>query len=260
MVKSALKILMWVILGVLAFLLFLLLLPLLLVIIFAPVRYSIDAKVGEENFALVRVRYLLGLFRLTYEYPAKEGKDALTVAAAWHTFTKPEEKEDKPGVLPDETPQEEIIPKDVAETAPEKPAEEPPEEPSNKGGSYQKFKNTAQSVLTYPHLKTIISLVFQCLKKTGKVFLPKHVDIYGSVGFSDPSTTGLVMGACESLTGVLGLRDKIRLYGKFEADNTDICLDIDVRGSVSIARLSWPVIWLVLKKPVRTLIIDLLRS
>jgi len=109
-----------------------------------------------------------------------------------------------------------------------------------------------KAVLTYPDLKTIIGLAFQCLHKFVKALKPKRLDISGVVGFDDPAATGWFMGAYEAATGVTGLRPYIRLLGSYH--EKALRLDIVTYGRFRLGRLFTPFIWLYLKKPIRNLI------
>lgn len=102
-----LTILKWIGIVLLCILGFLLLLVLL--ILFSPVRYRIDADIdapeadgeGEEKplkeraRARVKVTYLLSALRGTFVWPAKEGEEALTVRALFFRLY-PRKKKEKP--------------------------------------------------------------------------------------------------------------------------------------------------------------------
>jgi len=120
------------------------------------------------------------------------------------------------------------------------------------------FIALAKAILTYPDLKTIIGLAFQCLHKFVKALKPKKLDISGVVGFDDPATTGWFMGAYEAAAGVTGLRPHVRLLGSYH--EKALRLDIHAHGRFRVIRLFTPFIWLYFKKPIRTLIHALLKK
>jgi hypothetical protein len=109
-----------------------------------------------------------------------------------------------------------------------------------------------RNVLTYPPLKTIIRLTFHCVKKTVKALVPKRLDVLGAIGFSDPAVTGMFIGYYEIAAAFLNLREKVRISADFAEPG--VRLKITAAGGFTLARLSWPVLRLLCKKPVRDFI------
>jgi hypothetical protein len=105
-----------------------------------------------------------------------------------------------------------------------------------------------------------MKLGIEALRRIGRVIWPRHLFVSGEVGFADPAATGVFMGAFEALAGAFRLRHRICLSGDFTAESTVVRLKADARGSLSIARLSIPIIWLLLQKPIRAVIRDVLRK
>jgi len=245
-------VLLWI-LGALAWiLLYLILLPIAVLILLAvllcilPIRYSVNSQIGENNSTSVKVSYLFGLVGFVYEF--EDGKSVSVFRLLWFRWVLGEDpteniKKSKSAVKASKAKQS------------VKKEGNTQEEPEN---DKQNIVDKLKAILTYPELKTIIKLIFNALRKTCRVILPRRLRISGEVGFEDPSTTGFLMGAYEAGVGMLRLRDKINIIGNFTADSTIIRLNIFARGSVSVARLSIPFIMLVIKKPIRTLIKDIL--
>ncbi|MCL2187517.1 MAG: hypothetical protein FWC16_06750 [Defluviitaleaceae bacterium] len=231
-----------------------LLLPLLillfLLVMFAPLRYAVVARVGGETTVRAKARYLFISFR--YLLQKGESKTQIRIFG-FPIKTKAPTKEPEKKTTFEEIIQEkadEIIPAD--EEPKDTPKDVPPPKPEEKKPS------KLRSILTYPQLKTIISLVYQCLKKTLRILLPKKLNISGTVGFDDPAATGMFFGAYAGIASALRLREKVRLTADFA--EAGVRLKISAGGSISIARLTLPVLWLACKKPFRAFIRFLLKK
>jgi len=253
-----------------------------LILISVPIRYNVKAKtgVGGEHTAFVKVSYLFKLVRGRYVYENGEGK--LETYIAWFDLgkrlnaPKTENHEDAPPHQEPHTPENSkilaMLEKYVEPNGPAKPGEceeTSPATPSPKQKfsdklksikeNYAKFKSKKDAVLTYPNRKIIMELTWRTVKKIIKTLKPKHFDISGTVGFADPSQTGLFIGMYEALAEPLKIRKNVRLSGNFDTPATVIDLQIYVKGSINIARMTLPIIGLIIKKPIRTLIKDLLK-
>jgi len=250
-----LQIIMWIFIVIFGLIFLLLFLVLFLCVM--PVRYKIRASTMNETEAWVHVSYLLRLVTFAYEYREGKGVSTLRIAGfrlGTESGAKKEEDLDKPKKQKREGIFKLTRSKKKSKTEPE---EKPDEKPKKKSDGFIK---KVKAVLTYPQGKTIIKLVFEALRRMGRVILPKQLRVTGQIGFADPSATGMFVGAYEALTGALRLRHKVSLCGDFTAESTVVRLDITARGSISVARLSVPVIWLLLKKPIRKLIKDIMRK
>jgi len=253
-------IILWLILGVLA--LFVSVLLLVLVLLAIPIRYTVNIENGEAREdgtnASVRVSYLFKLIRAYYDY--KNGDGQLKIRVLW--FAVGEKKKKIKAHVETDMPAEN-------ESTESGPIEDKPDETARPSKFQRFFKSAkdkierinhnANTVLTYPNLKTIISLSVNALRKIFKILKPKYFDISGTVGFADPSRTGLFIGFYEAITQTLKIRKNVRLAGNFDTPHTTAELRVVVRGSINIARLLLPVIGLLLKKPIHILISDMLK-
>jgi len=243
---------------------------LLTVFLLGKIRYSIDASIGEEKTANIEVTYLMRLVHFVLTYSG--GKLDNRVRIAW---LKPGADTDKPAkkkrksagptatgdatiAAADLTTDEIVKGADKAAKKTAKATVDVAEDATgDKGTATEKkdrFKTLKQvkAVLTYPERKIIMALVFKSLQKFFKALKPKHLDIYGVVGFDDPATTGWAMGAYETAVGLLQLRHKIRLWGSYHEKRLE--LTIQARGRTRVWGLIWPFIWLYLHKPIRVVI------
>jgi hypothetical protein len=227
------KFFLWLFGGVI----FLLLMPLLLLLLFAPLRYAVVARVGDGTTVRVKASYLFRFITVRYLYQKGKGVSRVRVLGIPVGGGARQTIKDEPATEKEEAVAEDIKPTD------ERPAPEP------SPGYTEKDPHRFKGILTYPELKTIIRLVFQCIKKTAGVLLPKRLDIIGTVGFSDPAATGVMAGIYENAAALLSLRDKVRLTADFTRPG--VRLKVSAKGSVNGARLLWPVVWLVCKKPIR---------
>jgi len=252
-------IILWLILGILA--LFISVLLLIIVLLAIPVRYNVNVENGTN--ANVKVSYLFKLIRAYYDY--KDGDGKLKIRVLW--FSVGEKKKKTKGHVEKETSVEiesvenEAIKTDSIKSESDKAAEtsKPKHFFKSVKGKFERIKHNANTVLTYPNRKTIMDLSIKALRKIFKILKPKYFDISGTVGFADPSRTGLFIGFYEAIAQILNIRKNVRLAGNFDTPHTTAELRVIVRGSINIARLLLPVIGLLLKKPVRILIRDLLK-
>ena len=229
---TSLLVMMWILLGIVALLLSIVLIAALLAII--PVRYDAKVAVGDETTAIVRVSYFFRLIYFVYEYRKDVRKTTLRIVGFRKKLaidkSEPSTKKNKKKVYKqDESESDGII-------------------------------DTIQSVLTYPHRKIIMDLCISALKKMSKHLKPKKIDISGVIGFEDPAHTGWLLGAYEALAGIFKIRQNVRLYGDFNVSSTVVKLDVFVKGSISIASVSWPFVWLAVQKPIRGLIWGLVKG
>ena len=255
-VLTVLWVLMWIIIWIFIVIFGLILLVLLLCVL--PISYNVKAVTGEKTDISVRVNYLFRLVGLTFEH--HEGKSETIFRIAWFKMGAGKKIIEAAEKLGEGVEKEtEILEKVEEDKGLKKP--EPEDEPEEKSeGGTQNILKTVKAVLTYPQGKTIIKLVFEALRKTGRIIWPKKWRVTGEVGFANPCNTGWFLGAYEAVSGALRLRDKVCLSGDFAAEDTVVRLNITARGSISIARLSIPIIWLLFKKPIRSLIKDLWRK
>ena len=250
-IKNALWAFLWfiiqILLCVIGFVLFIIVLPFFII----PVRYKVKANLGGETSALVRVSYLFGLIGYIFEH--SNGESTTQLRIAWFKpGAKAKSRKMKTPKKPD--PPRASKSKIFTRNKNREPSPKS-EKPKSKG-----ILKSAKAVLTYPNRKIIMNMVIEALRRTGRVLWPKHLNITGEVGFPDPMHTGLFIGAYEALAGAFGLRRKVCILGDFTAESMVVRLNIYARGSISVARLSIPIIWLLLKKPIRTLIKDIRRK
>lgn len=238
---------------------------LLVILLAIPIRYNVRAGTvsGGEKTALAKVNYFFWLVRAVYVYENSEGKFKAYIG--WYQLGSRKKKakkvEEQAAVTESAAPSAE----QVDEKEPEPQAKQTPE-PKPKGRfksikeKYAKIKGNINMVREYPNRKVITELVLGTTKKLFKILKPKHFDIYGTIGFADPAKTGMLIGLYEALAELLNIRQNVRLYGNFDTPNMALDLQVTAKGSISIARMSLPIIILLIKKPIRTLIKDLLRE
>lgn len=191
--------------------LFLILLLLLVLIIVAPFTYRVEGSVGEHTDVTARFSWFFWLFRVLYtdsEVTVKIGP-----------YTVPEDKISGAASS--------FIKTDADED------KKPPD-------------IDWRMVLTNLDKKSIISLGIILLKKLFRQLAPRQFFLSGVVGFGNPGTTGLFLGACQA---VLGKSESIHLQGDFCESRFEMVLKMN--GYFSIASLLWPCIWFYFQKPVR---------
>ncbi|MCL2501473.1 MAG: hypothetical protein FWE90_14215 [Defluviitaleaceae bacterium] len=241
------KILLWSF----SVLLFILLLPLLLLLFFTPLRYTVVARrTKSETTVRAKASYLFRLITVQYVYRNGKGTSRVRLAGILLGGSKGKIPSAKPEPYKEEGENTEagetkfdktgitVEKNDPVVPLPQKTAEKP--------------NRNLRNVLTYPELKTIIRLTLHFLKKTMKVLLPKRFDVYGTVGFEDPALTGMVIGFYETVAALLSIREKVRVSADFA--ESGVTFKVYAAGSVSVSRLTRPVVWLLIKKPIRKFI------
>ncbi|MCL2572245.1 MAG: hypothetical protein FWE11_07560 [Defluviitaleaceae bacterium] len=258
------RIALMVLLGIIASPLILLVLIIFIILCFGRLRYSIDAKIGEEKKAHIEVSYFMRLIHFVFTYGDRKSDTRLRIAWMRSGGAKSTPVRIEPEI--NEVPKKEEIKKretkehNVRETTKDKgPEKEKKTEKNKKSKNEKKGKKDwlkplrqAKAVLTYPDRKIIMALTFQSLGKFFRALKPRRFDIHGVVGFDDPATTAWAMGAYEVARGVIGFGDSIRILGSYH--EKALHLDITASGRASLGRLLWPFLWLYLKKPIRTVI------
>jgi len=223
----------WIIVQVLLWILAVIFGLLLLMILISaiPVRYRVRFKRKDKVKYIVRIKWLFFGFNFS-----NQGKDGKPMGISKEEIEKQFEK----------------MWGDAEKESPDVP-------PKKKDGLFKKIAK-AREVLTESQVLTIIKYGFVAFKKIYRVAKPKHIDVFGVVGFSCPFTTGLFFAGYEAVAGLFGLRDTIRLNGDFNTDETVVHLEADISGRASPLRLALPVLQFALRKPVRKQIRKLLRE
>jgi len=231
---------------VLAIVLIFLVIAVLLALV--PIRYQAKASTGEAGHtARIKVTYMFGLLSFWFVYKDGEARQRICLAGRtiWGTKKKPPpESSPKPTEPKPYVPQkieledtDEIVPK-VERTAPVKP-------PLIQ--RFQNIKNQIYEIVHHPDRKRIPRWIWRAVKKTIKRLKPKRIEIAGSVGFADPATTAQLVGGINVFAIIWQWQDYIRVKPKFDIDTTEINLCINVKGSISIAKIASPTLWLGIK-------------
>jgi len=154
---------------------FIILLALLLLIIFAPIRYQVHGSLGAKNEIVAKVRWL---FFVKAEY---ENSDLSVKIGPY-----------KLPISIDELPEEKQKSKDKTSAF-----------------SFPKLN------LAKLNIKSIASLGIILFKKLWRKIKPQYFFVKGIIGFDDPCTTGQFIGFYEIFANALGFRRAIDLKGDF---------------------------------------------
>ena len=192
------------------------LLALLMLLLFAPICYSMEGSIGEEKSLKARVSWLFCLLRIIYDTENK----GLTVKLG-------------PCTLPAEKIAQKMMSKE------DKPDEKP---------GFSNFK----SLLTNLDINSIISLGIILLKKLYRVIRPSSFKLRGIVGFADPCTTGQLLGVYEAVAGACGIRKEVGIEGDFCQQRFN--MELKMSGQFAIASLLIPSIWFITRKPIRSIL------
>ena len=271
-------ILLWILIWVLLILLALLGLVILIAVVLClgRIKYQVNVKIGQDTKAYIDVRYLMRLIRFVGVY--KEGRFRSRFRIAWYRLdgeNDTEKNTESESKDPEEPPpdinaalESAIAYLNGLNAATDESEMDAPEETQADQESSQEDelkdeprKTIMQRLqalmaikdkLTSAELKIIMNLCKRALHKFVRALRPKRFKINGVIGFDDPSHTGWFMGAYEAIIGAFDLRQNIRLLGSYH--ESALRLEVDIKGRVRLFRLMWPVIWLYLHKPIRTII------
>jgi len=230
---------LWIIAQVLLWILAVIFGLVLLVILISaiPVRYRVRFKKKDKVKYIVRVSWLFGLIRLNFSDRGRKGESDISRDEIEGEVQRRIEK--------------------IFGRAGEEDSEDNP--PKKKEGFFKKFSKIRE-VLTESQAITIIKHGLTAFKKIYRIARPKHIDVFGVVGFPCPFTTGIFFAGYEAVAGLLGIRNAVRLEGDFNTDEVVVQLEADISGSASPLRLALPVLQFALKKPVRKQIRKYLRK
>lgn len=105
-------------------------------------------------------------------------------------------------------------------------------------------------IKTYPDKDKIINYTLKLLKKLKTAIKFKDAEIYGTIGFDDPSQTGLFLGGVSIISAFLPINFNIK--GNFEKE--DFNSGIYLKGRFSLWSLGFPILVYILKKPIRKIL------
>lgn len=263
---------------VIALLFIILLLAIILSLI--PIRYQVRGCVGGNTAFNTKVSYLFGLVRFVVEY--KEGKMHNALYIGWFNALKKQEDKheceqsnsinsgeaDREGTQKIDAKISGMLESFGVEIPPDASSHEDivfTEKPTsfrdkikNLKEKIKDIKNRKDQLLTYPNRKFIMKETWKTVKKIFKAILPKKIDVTGTVGFADPSTTGFFFAAYGVIISTFGLGGKVNISCLFDTPETVIALNGHIKGSFTIAKITLPMIRLILKGEIRTLIKDIL--
>lgn len=151
---------------------------------------------------------------------------------------------------------------DISEESPKKPKiaeahKKPRKSPENED-SKKDFENRS----FYDKIKKYIEIIeskrfkqaFEYSKdkivKLLKHILPRRFNIYGEVGFDDPSVTGQILVITSMLIPIVG--DKINIQGNFEEPVIDI--EGKLKGRITLFKVLWTLAVLYFNKNIRKII------
>lgn len=203
-------------LGIVLLLVLLLFVTVLLLILFAPVRYRIQAeRKAEELTAYVRMTYLNPVFRFTAVYPSSEQGYAFRFLGIVIYPRKPKKKKAVSGrkqkeirTVPDEVPKAQSM---VEKTSDEggvheaaKTGEAPkPPEAVKAGEAPEVVEMVSYYWELFKENKMRILEVIDIVLAAGKAALPKKSRVELAFGTGQPDTTGYLYAVFCSISGYL---------------------------------------------------------
>lgn len=193
------------------------------------------------------------------EEPVQEENKPEESVAAESTVTEPVISETVISEPISSGPSKNIDTKEETQTKPKiAEAHKKPRKTSEKEGSKKDFENRS----FYDKIKKYIEIIeskrfkraFEYSKdkifKLIKHILPRRFNIYGEVGFDDPSVTGQILVITSMLIPIVG--DKINIRGNFEEPVIDI--EGKLKGRITIFKVLWTLAVLYFNKNIRKII------
>ena len=234
------KVLKWVLISIAIVLAIPLLLLVLLLLCF-PIRYRVLAKIDENKNIRVNISYLLGLVRYKVLVEYGEYETCLWILfLRFRNKAKQKKSQDSNGKISGNFL---FMLKNDKKT------------PIDEASKPNKALTNLKDILTFGEIKTIIKDSFKAVKKILAALCPKFIDIEGEFGRPDPADTAILYGGYEAVSRIMGIRKNVRLLPVFQNEAEVLRLKVDVRGSVNVYRLIFPVAKLLLTMPIRDVIL-----
>ena len=238
--------------------LLLLILLLILVILLVPVSYACDGHIDGKYFSgLARVSWLFGLVSIVLDRDRDLSVRILGICV-WRDANN---SVDEPPP-PLHHPKQQDSPNTAASPDKAKVHSEDKEAPKHEKTRNQlrekltaKIKRvwrTFKEIKDYSNLGEIVSETTLLAKRVLKTALPKRLELSGSFGFEDPSTTGFATGIISAVAPFIPRR--IKLHAKPDFEREVVKLKLLVRGSVSAILLVIPLCRFLFSKPVWKLV------
>ena len=233
-------------------------LALVTTLLFVPMKYEGSFRTGgqEDGPAFhIKVRCLAGLVSWATQMEKGQRKTVTTILGV------PFEKDDQ--LLSPEPSTQESEPLASIYAALEDAREKlavpetkipTPEKPPTLKEKFTKMRNRIKEVLTYPHLKFIIGETIDTLKDLWHIIRPKKLKISGTIGFDDPSKTGMFFAAYGVAADIFKLGSHVKLMCAFDTQKTILELNAHASSRSSIARIIPSLIRLLVQRPIINLI------
>ncbi|MCL2388167.1 MAG: hypothetical protein FWC89_11570 [Defluviitaleaceae bacterium] len=261
-ILTILQVWIWVnaISSIVAVALILFVLTLLLIMSIIPVRYAAKGIIDTcgDNRVSLHVNYLFRLVRIMAVY--RDGFAKVGVRVGFVSVPVFDSRKSDPFKSSSAAVARKRLSASLTSERSKKIKQKMTKKTIKKEGKFFKNFTNYYAVLTDAQGITIIKLALATIKKVFNVLRPKKADISGVVGFADPSSTGLFIGAYEALVAMFGFGETIRLAGKFDADTTVVQLKGNMSGRFTFFRLGIPLLWFASRKPIRTMILEAIRD
>lgn len=260
---------------------------LLLILLFSPIKYSTFAKKEEVIDINGKLSLLFGMVRA--EFISNDGDSELILKYPFKKKDKISEPMEDSAVYIQqlgENAADEAVKKEEPEitestfTENSEPRISEPEEKIKKSGFKEKLQGFIDSVKykisgikgfidrlkdykafiseisSKYDIRSILEKTALLTKKLFKNIGFKVFEINGIIGFEDPAMTGKVLGALAAADCIIPA--DVAIDGDFENKRLEGSLVLS--GRTSVFKMSFPVIVYLLRKPVRPVIIDLIRG
>lgn len=220
--------------------------------LFGLVKLSVNVKNGDLSFK-VKLPFGLENKLLEKDKPVKEKKKAESpdlekdINVEENENIQEEKNTEEKNSCDFEPVEEKPKPKKIKKTKKKKKPKK-----INPVKRIKVFYENIKEKWEYYNISQLIPLIIKLVKDLIKAVGVKKCNIGGVIGFSDPSTTGGVLGVIGMLS--VYLPGKIQIEGNFE--KADFKCNGVIEGNTSLIKLLLPLIKFVFKKPVLNIIIN----
>ena len=208
------------------------------VVLFAPIRYRLNADYKGKLGLHVKASWILRIFTLIYD---TDFNPAFKLTIFGRTGRKKKDRHKKTHHDSDEDNQ------DIQKTEQES-TETQKEDDNAKRSKLGDLKAHWHKVIDYPYKDLLVKKTLLFAKRFIKALLPTQADGECCFGFDDPSATGMLLGAAHAFLGITDLYNRVSISADFEKKY--LYLKCHIAGKVTLWSLCWPFVAYALSKPV----------
>ena len=213
------------------------LLLIIMLILFAPIRYKLNAAYEDSLDMRITASWILRAFTFIYETGAEP-------VSKFKIFGRARRKKGKSGPPNGDEAGKAKKPKGKkAKRHTDEDKEESDDKSKGRG-----IREILGKFMDYPLKEALIKKTLLFIKRVLKAPRFKQADCACVFGFDDPSATGIALGAAHTALGLANLYRYVTVSADFEKKY--LCLNCHIMGKITLWSLLWPFMAYTLSKPV----------